>query len=131
MKKSIKRTRNFKKINKQFGLTEYALHDFVKPMQHHFKINIDSQSCQKIATRCFDAFKDKIYNPKVKVKFKKYGTFNSLEGKSNGTGIKYRGQRLKWNKLDIPILIKKKEDYAKEALKNKIKYCKKNYLWQR
>jgi len=107
MKKSIKRTRNFKKINKQFGLTEYALHDFVKPMQHHFKINIDSQACQKIATRCFDAFKDKIYNPKVKVKFKKYGTFNSLEGKSNGTGIKYRGQRLKWNKLDIPILIKK------------------------
>ena len=93
-------------------------------MQHHFKRNIDSQACQKIATRCFDAFEKKLYNPKINIHFKKYGTFNSLEGKSNATGIKYRGQRLKWNKLDIPILIKKKDDYAKEALGNTIKYCR-------
>ena len=124
MGKSKERNKQFRKINKDFGLTEYSLHDFVKPMQHHFKKNIDSQACQKIASRCFDAFEDKIYNQGIKVKFKRYGTFNSLEGKSNGTGIKYRGQRLKWNKLDIPILIKKKDDYAKEALKNKIKYCR-------
>jgi transposase len=124
MKKSKKRNKNFNKLNKQFGLTEYSLHDFVKPIQHHFKKNIDSQTCQKIASRCFDAFKDKIYNPKIKVRFKRYGSFNSLEGKSNDTGIKYRGQRLKWNKLNIPIIIKKGDDYAKEALENKIKYCR-------
>ena len=40
--------------------------------------------------------------------------------KSNGAGIKYRDKGLKWNGLDIPILIKKKDDYAKEALENKI-----------
>ncbi|MEA1975655.1 MAG: transposase, partial [Bacillota bacterium] len=51
-------------------------------------------------------------------------SFNSLEGKSNGTGIKYRNQKLKWNNLDIPIIIKKKDDYAKEALENNIKYCR-------
>ncbi len=124
MKKSIKRTQSYNKINKQFGLTEYSLHDFVKPMQHHFKKNIDSQACQKIASRCFDAFKDKLYNPKIKVHFKRYNDFYSLEGKSNATGIKYRGQRLKWNRLDIPIVIKNKDEYAKEALKNKIKYCR-------
>ena len=124
MKKSKKRNKNFNKINNQFGLTEYALHDFVKPMQHHFKKNIDSQACQKIASRCFDAFKDKIYNPKIKVHFKRYNDFYSLEGKSNDTGIKYRGQRLKWNKLNTPIIIKKGDDYAKEALENKIKYCR-------
>ena len=124
MKKTKERNKQFRKINKAFGLTEYSLHDFVKPIQHHFKKNIDSQACQKIASRCFDAFENKLYNPKIKVRFKRYGTFNSLEGKSNGTGIKYREQRLKWNKLDIPILIKKKDDYAKEAIENKIKYCR-------
>ncbi|MEA1975722.1 MAG: hypothetical protein U9N10_09305 [Bacillota bacterium] len=60
------------------------------------------------------------------MKFKKYdsASFNSLEGKSNGIGIKYRNQKLKWNNLDIPIIIKKKNDYAKEALENNIKYCR-------
>ena len=124
MDKSKERSRQFRKINKSYGLTEYSLHKFVKPMQKHFKKNIDSFTAQKIATRCFKAFEDKIYNPAIKVKFKPHGAFNSLEGKSNGTGIKYRGGRLKWNKLDIPILIKKKDDYAKEALENKIKYCR-------
>jgi hypothetical protein len=124
MSKSKERNKEFREINKAFGLTEYSLHKFVKPMQHHFKKNIDSLTTQKIATRCFDAFKEKLYNPKVKVKFKKYGTFNSLEGKSNGSGIKYRDKQLKWNGLEIPIIIKKKDDYAKEALESKIKYCR-------
>ena len=124
MDKSKERNKQFRKINKDFGLTEYSLHKFVKPMQKHFKKNIDSFTAQKIATRCFDAFKEKLFNPKIKVRFKKYGTFNSLEGKSNRTGIKYRNQILKWNKLNIPIIIKKGDDYAKKALNNKIKYCR-------
>jgi len=51
MDKYKKRTKQFRKINKDFGLTEYSLHDFVKPMQKHFKKNIDSFTAQKIATR--------------------------------------------------------------------------------
>jgi hypothetical protein len=86
MKKSKERNKQFQEINKNFGLTEYSLHKFVKPMQHHFKKNIDSFTAQKIATRCFNAFKEKLYNPKIKVKFKRYDSFNSLEGKSNKTG---------------------------------------------
>jgi hypothetical protein len=38
--KSKERNMQFRKINKDFGLTEYSLHDFVKPMQKHFKKNI-------------------------------------------------------------------------------------------
>ncbi|MDM8534287.1 transposase [Clostridiaceae bacterium HSG29] len=124
MEKSKERNKHFREINNNFGLTEYSLHKFVKPMQHHFKKNIDSFTAQKIATRCFSAFEENLYNPKIKVKFKRYEMFNSLEGKSNKTGIRYLNQILKWNKLDIPILIKKKDDYVKEALENKIKYCR-------
>ncbi len=124
MKKSKERNKQFREINKEFGLTEYSLHKFVKPIQKHFKKNIDSFTAQKIATRCFSAFEEKIYNSKIKVKFKKYETFNSLEGKSNGTGIKYRNQMLKWNNLNIPIIIKNNDKYAKGLLKNKVKYCR-------
>jgi hypothetical protein len=124
MKKSKERNKQFQEINKNFGLTEYSLHKFVKPMQHHFKKNIDSFTAQKIATRCFNAFKEKLYNPKIKVKFKRYDSFNSLEGKSNKTGIKYRDQIFKWNGLNIPIITKKGDIYAQEALTNKIKYSR-------
>ena len=65
MTKSKERNKQFREINKAFGLTEYSLHKFVKPMQHHFKKNIDSLTAQKIATRCFNAFKEKIYKPKT------------------------------------------------------------------
>ncbi|MCB2312962.1 transposase, partial [Clostridium tagluense] len=36
------RNKQFNELNKKYGLTEYSLHDFVKPIQKHFKGNIDS-----------------------------------------------------------------------------------------
>jgi len=124
MKKSKERNKQFREINKEFGLTEYSLHKFVKPIQKHFKKDIDSFTAQKIATRCFNAFEEKLYNPSVKVKFKRYEMLNSLEGKSNKTGIRYLNQILKWNNLNIPIIIKDNDYYAEEALINNIKYSR-------
>ncbi|MCQ6963911.1 transposase, partial [Methanolobus chelungpuianus] len=59
-----------------------------------------------------------------RVYFKKYGELNSLEGKSNGTGIKFQDDKLVWNKLEISAIIKKSDEYAQMALENKIKYCR-------
>ena len=55
---------------------------------------------------------------------KKYDELNSLEGKSNGTGIKFQDNRLVWNKLEVPAIIKKNDEYAQIALENRIKYCR-------
>ncbi|HSH50321.1 MAG TPA: transposase, partial [Bacteroidales bacterium] len=59
-----------------------------------------------------------------RVYFKKYNEMNSLEGKSNGTGIKFQDNRLVWNKLEVPAIIKKNDEYAQIALENRIKYCR-------
>ena len=40
--KSTKRNKLFKDLNVKFGITEYSLHDYIKPMQKYFKKNIDS-----------------------------------------------------------------------------------------
>ena len=37
-----------------------------------------------------------------KIHFKKYGTFNSLEGKSNKRGIRFKDGQLEWLKLKVP-----------------------------
>lgn len=56
--------------------------------------------------------------------YKKYDEFNSLEGKSNAQGIKYRDGYLEWNKLKVKVNLKANDEYAHMALANKIKYCR-------
>lgn len=124
MPKGKERNREFSRLNKEYGLTEYSLHAYVKPIQHHFKDNIDSFTAQKIATRAFRAFEKYMFHQAKKVYFKKYNELNSLEGKSNKTGIRFIDDRLVWNKLEIPVIIKKNDEYAQMALESEIKYCR-------
>lgn len=124
MAKSKERNKKFNELNNKYGLTEYSLHAYVKPMQHHFKENIDSYTAQKIATRCFSAFQELMFHTANKVYFKKYGEMNSIEGKSNKTGIKFKDNKLIWNGLQINAIINKNDEYAHLALLNKIKYCR-------
>lgn len=124
MEAGKERNQLFNELNKKYGLTEYSLHKYIKPMQKHFKINIDSSTAQKIATRCFKAFQKLMFHQANKVCFKKYGKMNSVEGKSNKTGIRFKENILIWNGLEIPVTIKKNDEYAHMALMNKIKYCR-------
>lgn len=83
----------YKQLNemyKQYRLNEYSLHEDIQEMQHHFSENIDSFTAQKIATRVWSAFEDLLFGDGEIVHFKKYGELDSLEGKSNKTGIKFK-----------------------------------------
>lgn len=124
MAKSKERNKQFQALNNKYGLTEYSLHDFVKPMQHKYKKNIDAFTSQKVATRCFSAFQGLIFHIAKRVKFKSYNELDSLEGKSNKTGIRFIDSELLWNGLNIPMIIKNNDTYAKMSLENKIKYCR-------
>jgi len=116
------RNKVFNKINHKYNLTEYSLHDFVKPMSKYF--NIDAMTGQKIATRAFNAFQGLIFHKAKKVKYKSYGELYSIEGKSNKQGIRFRDGVLFYDKLKIPVIIKKNDIYVHMALRNKIKYCR-------
>lgn len=124
MGKGKERNKMFSELNRQYGVTEYSLHAYVKPMQRHFKGNIDSFTAQKIATRCFSAFQELVFGKAKKVYFKRYDEMNSVEGKSNKTGIRFIDNQLIWNKLSIPVVIKSNDIYAQMALQNRIKYCR-------
>jgi hypothetical protein len=112
---------------KDFRLNEYSLHEDVTKMQHHFKTNIDSFTAQKIATRVWNAINDNLFGKGEDVHFKKYNeSLNSLEGKSNGTGIRYKIQNnlFLWNRLEIPVQLDINNDYEINALRNKICFCR-------
>ncbi|SFA40864.1 Probable transposase [Parageobacillus thermantarcticus] len=122
--KTKERNKLLNNLHKEYGLNEYAMHLFVKPMQQHFKKNIDSFTVQKIATRAWQAIEKLIFDNAEKVKFKKYNEMDSLEGKSNSTGIRFKNNKLQWNGLNIPVIIKKNDIYAHMALQDRIKYCR-------
>jgi hypothetical protein len=136
--KSNKNEKDLKKICKpyydiksdllnQYKLTEYALHADVKSMQHHFKDNIDSFTAQKIASRVWKAINDNFFGKGEEVHFKSfYQGLDSVEGKSNKTGIRYDIQNnvLIWNGLKIPVQLDTNNMYEINALRNKICYCR-------
>jgi hypothetical protein len=115
-----------KDLLKNNGCTEYSLHEVVKTMQLHYKKNMDSFNCQKIASRAWTALDKVLFGKGEKIHFKKYSEgLNSLEGKSNATGIRYKldSHTLEWNGLVVRVQIKL-NDYEISALRDKVKFCR-------
>jgi hypothetical protein len=116
------RNKVFNELNKQYGLTEYSLYGFVVPMYNYY--NIDSKTAQAMATRAFNAFQKLIFHQAKKVKYIKYNELYSIEGKTNAQGIKYRNGTIIWNKLNIPVIVRKNDEYTQLALQDRVKYCR-------
>jgi hypothetical protein len=58
------------------------------------------------------------------IHFQKLDNFLSLEGKNNVSGMRFKNGRLYWNGLVIQPQIRKEDDYAREALLSRVKYCR-------
>ena len=109
-------------IRKQYGMSEYSFHKDVKQMQKHFKKNIDSLTAQKIASRLWKSYDKLFYGNGKKVYYKKYDEFNSLEGKSNNSGIRFKDAMILWNGLKIPVVIDYDNYYEYQAIQSQICY---------
>ena len=103
-------------IRKQYGMSEYSFYNDVTKIRHHFSDNIDSSTAQKIAKNLWRAYDRFFYGNGEKIRYKKYGSFNSLEGKSNDTGIRFREDTICWNELKIPVVIDYNNYYECQAL---------------
>lgn len=117
----------WKQINemrKQYGMSEYSFHEDVKKMQKHFKDNIDSFTAQKIATTLWKSYDKLFFGNGDKIHYKKYDSLNSLEGKSNNTGIRFKDDYLIWNGLNILVLIDYDNYYEYQAMQCDISYCR-------
>lgn len=111
-------------IRKQFGMSEYSFHNDVKRLQRHFSDNIDARTAQKIASNLWKAYEKLFFGNGNKIHYKKYGTLNSLEGKSNSTGIRFKNDAILWNGLKIPVVIDYNNYYENQSLKSEIAYCR-------
>ena len=111
-------------IRKQFGMSEYSFFNDVKKLQRHFSKNIDSHTTQRIASNLWRAYEELFYGNGEQIHYKKFGSINSLEGKSNKTGIRFKDNTILWNGLKIPVIIDYNNYYENQALKSEIAYCR-------
>jgi Ni/Co efflux regulator RcnB len=123
-KRKAELCKQLNELYKQFGISEYSFHADVKDIQHHFKDNIDSFTGQKIASNLWKAYDKLLFGDGGKVHYKKYNSLNSLEGKSNKTGIKFKDGKVVWKGLEIPVKINCNNYYEHQSLQNDIAYCR-------
>lgn len=116
--------KQIKEIRKQYGMSEYSFYKDVQKLQHHFSENIDSFTAQKIVSTLWSAYEKLFFGNGNKIHYKKYSTLNSLEGKSNSTGIRFKDDAILWNGLKMPVVIDYDNYYENQALKSEIVYCR-------
>ena len=117
-------SKELKKTQLKFKLSEYQLHEYVKVQYQKYK-GIDSNTGQKIASTVWRAVETNLYGKGKKLHFKKYGQLNSIEGKSNTSGIRFKDGWLTFKGLIIKAKVRQEDEFAQECLsKGKIKYCR-------
>lgn len=105
-----------------YGLSEYQLHAYVSVQQHRYKKSIDSDVAQKIASSVWRSVKKYLFDNGKCIHFRKYDEFESMEGKKNTSGMRFKDGRLHWRGQVIQPQIR--TDYDRKALKSGVKYCR-------
>lgn len=116
--------KKIKVIRKQFGMSEYSFYTDVQKVQHHFSKNIDASTARSIATNLWQAYEKLFFENGESIHYKRYNSLNSLSGKSNKNGIRFRDGIISWNGLKIPVVINYNNYYENQALKSEITYCR-------
>ena len=114
----------FKEAKDNFEFNEYSLHKYAGELRRNLINNLDIQTVQKLASRAFHAVEKILYGMAKKVRFKGYNQFNSVESKSNETGILWRDNEIKWKKLVLRPIINSKDEVINYGLKQRVKYCR-------
>jgi len=113
-------------LRQKAGLTEYGLSRMATPIRQHFKKQINAPIAQALSKRLWKSFEKLFYGDGKRIYFKKYGQINSLEGKTNDTGIRFKTitRTCEWSGLKIPVLVDETNLYEVESLTHPIAYCR-------
>lgn len=108
------------------GYSEYALHSYIVQAKHQYHDILGADECQKLATQAFQAVEKVRKGESRKVTFLPRTSDTSVEGKSEKSTLKYAGDCcIQFGKGNLyPLIIKKNDVYAQEALKRKVKYVR-------
>jgi len=122
----------FRKVNKRFGFREYDLHAWAtEHIQHQWlgrtgtvRQHLDSNTTQKLATRAFRAAQQYAFGNKGRPRFKGRNQVDSVEGKTNASGIRWRDDHVEWLGLNLPAIIDPRDRVIAHGLSSPVKYVR-------
>jgi hypothetical protein len=115
----------FKRARERYDFSEYALHSYSTHLRHSFLgDHIDSNTAQKLATRAFQAVEKVLFGKAKSVRFKGKNQMDSVEGKSNKSGIRWKGEFVEWSGLQLKALITNNDPVILHGLNSKVKYVR-------
>jgi hypothetical protein len=85
---------------------------------------LDSNTTQKLATRAYKAVEKVLFGKAKKVRFKGNNQLDSVEGKSNKTGIRWKGDSVEWSGLKLECLITNNDPVILHGLNASVKYVR-------
>ena len=124
-KKTKERTAAFAAARKQFGFAEYDLHAYANQFSHSWLgEHLDTNTVQKLATRAYLATQRYAIGQNGKPRFKGRNWFDSVEGKTNKSGILWRDNTVKWLGLELPAIINPNDRVIAHGLSCPVKFVR-------
>jgi transposase len=115
----------FKRARERYNFSEYALHSYSTSLRHSWiGDHLDSNTAQKLATRAYKAAEKVLFGKAKKVRFKGKNQLDSVEGKSNKTGIRWKGDSVEWSGLKLKALITSNDPVILHGLNSSVKYVR-------
>jgi transposase len=124
------RSKAFTQARQAVGFGEYDLHAYAKQFGHSYLGgHLDSLVVQAVASRAYHAVNDYLLGKKGRPRFKGCNQFDSVEGKTNKSGLRWKDNRVVWNirggrRLILEPIIPEEDDVIRHGLSSPVKYVR-------
>ncbi|RDV80477.1 transposase, partial [Ammonifex thiophilus] len=108
------------------GFTDAALQHYAVEIRRSCWIrdHLDVHVAQKLDTRAYRAAQRVLFRQARKVRFKGKNQMDTVEGKSNEAGIRWRDGCVVWKGLILPAVIDPEDPVVRHALSCRVKYAR-------
>ena len=119
------RSAAFYAANEAAGFREYDLHAYAIQFGHSWLgEHLDSLTIQKTATRAFLAVQQFAFGKRGNPRFRGKGWYDSVEGKTNTSGIVWREKAVRWLGLEMPAIIDAKDEVVAHGLACPVRFVR-------
>jgi len=119
------RTQAFRSVRHSVAFSDAALQRYaVRLRQEAFREHLDVHVAQRLASRAFAAVNAWLLGQRGRPRFKGYRQLDTVEGKSNHAGIRWRDDHVEWFGLHLPAVIDSRDPVIAQALNHRVKFVR-------
>ena len=115
----------FAQARAQHACSEYALHAYAQQFGSSWLgEHLDSLTIQKLASRAYRAANRLLVGKARRVRFKGKHQLDTVEGKTNTSGLRWCGDRVEWKGLVLPARLDPRDPVQAHGLACPVKYVR-------